>query len=235
VVNQDAQSKTTNTNIFTTISRKIGSFSEVSATKSNLGWFTCSMNAMKNLSRIGLLILALVAMFYSSQAQKNDMDQTVYPFAVQDIMGKPVAMEAFKGKTLLIVNVASECGYTPQYEHLQAIYEKYKDQGLVVLGFPANDFGAQEPGTNAEILTFCSTRFGVNFPMFSKITVKGEGQHPLYHFLTTKELNGLSDEPVKWNFQKFLISKEGKLIAVIKPGTSVADDEALELIEKALK
>lgn len=190
---------------------------------------------MKNLGRIFLLLVAFGAMALFTQAQKSDMDQTVYPFGVQDIMGKPVSLEAYKGKVLLIVNVASECGYTPQYEHLQAIYDKYKDQGLVVLGFPANDFGAQEPGTNAEILNFCSTRFGVNFPMFSKITVKGEGQDPLYHFLTTKELNGLNDEQVKWNFQKFLISKEGKLIAVIKPGTSVADDEALQLIEKALQ
>jgi glutathione peroxidase len=191
---------------------------------------------MKNLGRIGFLLLALVASFhFTTQAQKTNMDHTIYSFEVEDIMGKPVSLETYKGKAVLIVNVASECGYTPQYEHLQALYEKYHDQGLVVLGFPANDFGAQEPGTNAEILQFCSARFGVNFPMFSKITVKGEGQHPLYHFLTDKSLNGMSDEPVKWNFQKFLISKEGKLIAVIKPGTSVHDDEALDLIEKALK
>lgn len=190
---------------------------------------------MKNLNPLGAFIVTVLVGLSSILNAQNIMDQTIYPFHVRDIAGNDVSLKDYAGKVVLIVNVASECGYTPQYESIQALYEKYKDQGLVVLGFPANDFGAQEPGTDAEIKTFCSTKFGVTFPMFSKITVKGDGQDPLYHFLTTKSLNGLHDEAVKWNFQKFLISKEGKLIAVIKPGTTVNDDEALGLIEAALK
>jgi glutathione peroxidase len=179
------------------------------------------------------LFIALTVVGAQTHAQK--MDATIYQFTVQDIDGKEVSLADYKGKTILIVNVASECGYTPQYESLQALYEKYSSKGLVVLGFPANDFGAQEPGDNAEIKNFCSTRFHITFPMFSKITVKGEGQHPLYEFLTTKSLNGLNDDQVKWNFQKFLISKEGQLTAVIKPGTDVNDDSAMEAIEAALR
>lgn len=180
-------------------------------------------------------ILALTICTVLHQGLKaQNMDQTVYQFTMQDIHGKDVSLSEFKGKVILIVNVASECGYTPQYAELQALFEKHKDKGLVILGFPANDFGAQEPGTNEEILTFCSTKFGVSFPMFSKITVKGEGQHPLYHFLTTKDLNGVVDAEMKWNFQKFLIDREGKLVRVIKPGVSVENEDALQDIETAL-
>lgn len=182
-----------------------------------------------------IAILALTfCMVLHQGINAQNMDQTVYQFTVQDIHGKDVSLSEFKGKAILIVNVASECGYTPQYADLQELYEKHKDKGLVILGFPANDFGAQEPGTNEEILTFCSTKFGVSFPMFSKITVKGEGQHPLYHFLTTKDLNGVLDSEVKWNFQKFLVDREGKLVRVIKPGVSVDNDEAIEAIESVL-
>ncbi len=187
---------------------------------------------MKHLSRALIFFVFLTLFGIQLKAQK--MDQTIYQFAVKDIDGKEVSLADYKGKAVLIVNVASECGYTPQYESLQAIHEKYSSKGLVVLGFPANDFGAQEPGDNATIKNFCSTKFGVTFPMFSKITVKGDGQHPLYHFLTTQSLNGINDDQVKWNFQKFLISKEGKLIAVIKPGTAVSDEQAVELIEAAM-
>ncbi len=190
---------------------------------------------MKKISLSAIFLLAIIAAFTTTLKAQKNMDQTIYPFTVQDIDGHEVSLSAYKGKVVLIVNVASECGYTPQYESLQALYAKYQDQGLVVLGFPANDFGAQEPGTNAEIKDFCSARFGINFPMFSKITVKGEGQHPLYHFLTTESLNGLNGEQVKWNFQKFLISKEGKLLSVIKHSTAVSDDAAMDLIEAALK
>lgn len=179
-----------------------------------------------------MLFAGLMLVQFSLKAQ--NMDHTVYQFTMQDIHGKDVSLEQYKGKVLLIVNVASECGYTPQYADLQAFYEKHKDKGLVILGFPANEFGAQEPGTNEEILTFCSTRFGVDFPMFSKIVVKGDDQHPLYKFLTSKELNGELDAEMKWNFQKFLISREGKVLRVIKPGMSVTDAEATEAIEAAL-
>jgi glutathione peroxidase len=177
----------------------------------------------------------LVCLMFAHQAlQSQNMDQSVYQFSVQDIHGKDVSLEQYKGKVLLIVNVASECGYTPQYADLQALYESHKDKGLVILGFPANEFGAQEPGTNAEILNFCSTKFGVEFPMFSKIVVKGDDQHPLYKFLTHKDLNGNIDAEMKWNFQKFLISREGKVLRSIKPGMSVNDEEAHEAIEAAL-
>lgn len=179
------------------------------------------------------LFIALAVVGAQTHAQK--VDATIYQFTVLDIDGKEVSLADYKGKAVLIVNVASECGYTPQYESLQALYEKYSSKGLVVLGFPANDFGAQEPGDNAQIKNFCSTRFHVTFPMFSKITVKGEGQHPLYKFLTDKSLNGINDDPVKWNFQKFLITKEGYLASVIKPGTDVNDDAAMEVIEGALR
>lgn len=189
---------------------------------------------MRKFSLLGIAILATSAFFYTTiKAQK--MDQTIYNFNVEDIDGKQVSLADYRGKVVLIVNVASECGYTPEYEHLQNLYASHKDQGLVVLGFPANDFGAQEPGSNAEIKDFCTARFGVNFPMFSKITVKGEGQHPLYQFLTTASMNGLNDDQVKWNFQKFLISKEGKLISVIPYNASVQGGETLQLIEAALK
>lgn len=176
----------------------------------------------------------LLLNLFKIELQAQNMDQTVYQFTMQDIKGQEVSLSQFKRKVILIVNVASECGYTPQYADLQALYEKKKDKGLVILGFPANEFGAQEPGTNEEIMTFCSTRFGVTFPMFSKISVKGDDQHPLYKFLTTKDLNGVLDAEMKWNFQKFLIDREGKVVRVIKPGMSVDEEEAMKAIEAEL-
>lgn len=134
------------------------------------------------------------------------MQQSIYDFELTDIDGKKVSLSDFKGKKMLIVNVASKCGYTPQYADLQATYEAHQDE-LVVLGFPANNFGRQEPGTNAEIKSFCTTRFDVTFPMFSKISVKGDDQHPLYQFL--KEKTG--KEP-SWNFCKYMVSEDGSQI-----------------------
>lgn len=188
---------------------------------------------MRFVSLLCVVLIGWVMPAHSLSAQ--DMNHTVYPFTVQDIHGQDVSLEHYKGKVLLIVNVASECGYTPQYASLQLLHEELGDKGLVVMGFPANDFGAQEPGSNTEILNFCSTQFGVTFPMFSKVTVKGEGQHPLYTFLTTRELNGMMDADMKWNFQKFLISREGRLLKVINPGVSVDDKEVRSAIEAALK
>jgi glutathione peroxidase len=187
---------------------------------------------MHGLKSLFLLLWAWAGFQFSTMAQ--NMDQTVYQFTLQDIYGNDVSLEQFKGKVLIIVNVASECGYTPQYADLQSMYEEYKDKGLVVLGFPSNEFGEQEPGTNAEIQTFCSTKFGVDFPMFSKITVEGEDQHALYKFLTHKDLNGAVDAKVKWNFQKFLISREGKVLESIKPSLTIADPAVRTTIEAAL-
>jgi glutathione peroxidase len=152
---------------------------------------------------------------------------------LKDIDGKDTSLKAYSGKVLLLVNVASKCGYTRQYEGLEALYRKYKDRGLVVLGFPSNDFGGQEPGTEAEIKTFCSSKFDVTFPLFSKIQVKGDGQHPLYAALTGSE--SPMPGPVKWNFGKFLVGKDGKMIARYDSKTEPDDAKLAETIEQALK
>src|SRR5579862_499231 len=138
---------------------------------------------------------------------------SVYEFSLPSIDGQPAPLDQFKGKVMLIVNVASKCGFTPQYTALEAMFEKYKDQGLVVVGFPANNFMGQEPGTNEEIKTFCSRNYNVTFPMMSKISVKGDDKAPLYQFLTDISANPSTGGEIKWNFTKFLIDKNGKVIA----------------------
>jgi glutathione peroxidase len=159
------------------------------------------------------------------QPASNTSAQSVYDFKMKDIDGKEVDLSMYQGKVLLIVNVASQCGLTPQYQSLEQFYEQYKDKGVVVLGFPANNFGGQEPGTEAEIKQFCSAKFNVTFPMFSKISVKGSDIHPLYKYLT--ETTG---EEVQWNFQKFLVGKDGKVIKSISPRTVVLEDEVVNLV-----
>lgn len=151
---------------------------------------------------------------------------------LKDIDGKETSLKAYSGKVLLVVNVASKCGNTPQYKDLEAAYEKYKDQGLVVMGFPCNDFGGQEPGTNEEVKTFCTTKYNVTFPMFDKVTVKGENKHPLYEALTGKK--GAFPGDVKWNFGKFLVGRDGKPIMRIEPKTKVDDAKVVAAIEAAL-
>lgn len=160
--------------------------------------------------------------------------KTVYDFTVKDIDGKDVSLSQYKGKVLLIVNVASLCGNTPQYKDIEALYEKYKSKGLVVLGFPANNFMGQEPGSDKEIKQFCTKEYAVTFPMFSKISVKGKDIAPLYSYLTQKSENGVIDAKVGWNFQKFLVSKKGTVISSLAPGTSVNDETFMKAIEKAL-
>jgi glutathione peroxidase len=152
---------------------------------------------------------------------------------LKDIDGKDTSLKAYGGKVCLIVNVASKCGFTPQYDGLEALYRKYKDQGLVVLGFPCNDFGSQEPGTEAEIKTFCTSKYDVTFPMFSKLHVKGPDQHPLYAALTGPD--SAAPGPVKWNFGKFLIGKDGKFIARYDSNVTPGDQKLVEAIETALK
>lgn len=159
---------------------------------------------------------------------------TIYDYTVTDIAGKEVALSQFKDKVVLIVNVASKCGYTPQYKSLEETYKKYKDKGFVILGFPSNNFMGQEPGTNSEIAEFCSRNYGVSFPMFSKIDVKGKEKAPLYKFLTDKKLNGVVDADVSWNFQKFLINKKGQVVTYFKPGTEVTEAEVVKAIEDLL-
>lgn len=159
-------------------------------------------------------------------------DKSILDIPLKDIDGKDTSLKAYKGKVLLVVNVASQCGLTPQYEGLQALHDKFKDAGLVVLGFPCNDFGAQEPGTNAEIKTFCVENYKVTFPMFDKIHVKGPEQHPLYAALTGKD--GAFPGNVEWNFGKFLIGRDGEPLQRIEPNTEPSDPGLVKAIEEAL-
>lgn len=149
----------------------------------------------------------------------------IYDFTVKDIQGNDLSLEKFKGKVMLIVNTASNCGFTKQYDGLQKLYEKYKDQGFVVLGFPCNQFGKQEPGDEKEIANFCTDTFNVTFPMVSKIEVNGENAHPLYKFLK-KEKGGILGDEIKWNFTKFLVDKEGNLVARFAPQKTPEDIES---------
>jgi len=158
----------------------------------------------------------------------------IYSFTLNSIDGKPAPLADYKGKVVLVVNVASQCGYTPQYSALEATYEKYKDQGFVILGFPANNFGAQEPGTNEEIKTFCTRKYSVTFPMYSKISVKGADQAPLYAYLTKDTGSGLTGD-IKWNFTKFLIDRNGKVVQRFEPAVTPDSKEVVSAIEKELK
>ena len=161
-------------------------------------------------------------------------EEGVLGFTMKDIDGKDVKLSDYKGKVVLIVNVASKCGLTPQYKDLEAAYEKYKDKGLVVLGFPANEFGGQEPGTEKEIKEFCTKTYDVKFPMFSKIVVKGDGIHALYKFLTDEKTNaGMSGE-IKWNFTKFLVGRDGKVVKRIEPKVKISDEDGVKAIEAEL-
>lgn len=180
---------------------------------------------MKNLR---LLIPALLA---ATCAMAADV-KPVSDIPLKDIEGKDTSLKAYAGKVLLLVNVASKCGNTPQYTGLEALHEKYKAQGLVVVGIPCNDFGGQEPGTNEQIKEFCSTKYKVTFPMLDKVHVKGAEQHPLYTALTGKE--GAFPGDVKWNFGKFLIGRDGKPLKRIEPGIKPTDPALVKSIEDAL-
>lgn len=149
--------------------------------------------------------------FIQCHAQKKEDMKTIYDYKVEDINGEEFDFADLKGKKILIVNTASKCGFTPQFEGLEKLYQKYKDQNFIIVGFPSNDFGQQDPGTNEEIAEFCRINYGVSFPMMSKISVKGENMAPIYQFLTQKELNGKKNSSVKWNFQKYLINEDGTL------------------------
>jgi len=156
-------------------------------------------------------------------------------FTLNSIDGKPAPLADYKGKVVLIVNVASNCGYTPQYEGLEALYRKYQDRGFVVLGFPANNFGGQEPGTNEEIKTFCTRKYSVTFPMYAKISVKGADKAPLYQFLTDKQANPATGGEIQWNFTKFLVGKDGKVITRFESAIDPQSADVTAAIEKALR
>lgn len=159
--------------------------------------------------------------------------QSIYDFNVKTIEGKETTLAPYRGKVMLIVNVASKCGYTPQYDGLQALYEKYQEKGLVILGFPCNQFAGQEPGTEKEIQNFCRVNFGVTFPMFAKIEVNGENTHPLYLYLKSEQPGILGTEAIKWNFTKFLVDREGNVVA--RFGSSTKPKEIEAEIETLLK
>lgn len=156
--------------------------------------------------------------------------ESIHQFKVTDLYGKEFDFATLKGKKILIVNTASECGLTPQYKDLEAIYSKYKDNNFVIVGFPANNFGGQEPGSNQEIAKFCQMNYGVSFPMMGKISVKGNDMHPLYQFLTQKNKNGLQDSEVEWNFQKYLLDENGHLVKVLSPRVLPTDDAIVSWI-----
>ncbi len=176
--------------------------------------------------KIFIVLISIFAVMNSSEKQ------SIYQFKVKDINGETFDFSSLKGKKIMIVNTASKCGLTPQYEKLEALYEKYKGKNFVIVGFPANDFMSQEPGSNEEIESFCKINYGVTFPMMSKISVKGKGMHPVYHFLTEKSQNGLEDNEVGWNFQKYLIDESGHLAKVISPRIQPDDVSITSWIEK---
>jgi glutathione peroxidase len=159
---------------------------------------------------------------------------SVYNFTLKSIDGKPVSLHSYHGKVLLLVNVASKCGYTPQYAGLESLYEKYKDRGLVIVGIPANNFASQEPGTNAEIKTFCRNKYNVSFPMMSKVSVVGEDKAPLYSFLTDKSTNPQVGGEIKWNFTKFLFDRNGKPVERFEPAVTPDSPQVTSAIEAAL-
>ena len=176
------------------------------------------------------MLILLKCLFFFAPA-KTDIPKSIYDFKVTSLDGKIIDLSAYKGKKILIVNTASKCGNTPQYADLEKIYNKYKGK-MVIIGFPANNFGAQEPGTNEEIATFCTKNYSVSFPMAAKISVKGDDMAPLYQWLTQKKYNGYSDSEVKWNFQKYLINEHGDLVAVFDPKTQPTSPEIISAIEK---
>ena len=156
---------------------------------------------------------------------------SIHSFIVTDLKGNQFDFSTLKGKKIMVVNTASKCGLTPQYEKLQKIYEKYKNQNFEIIGFPANNFLWQEPGSALDIESFCSINYGVTFPMMEKISVKGKNMHPIYEFLTKKSKNGVKDAAVKWNFQKFLLNENGELEKVISPSTQPDDRSITAWIE----
>lgn len=177
------------------------------------------------------MVFSLFGFACKSQQPPKDLPKGIYDFKVAGLEGGEIDFAQFKGKKILIVNTASKCGHTPQYEDLEALYKKYNDK-LVIVGFPANDFMWQEPGNNETIAEFCKKNYGVTFPMAAKISVKGKDKAPIYHWLTNKQYNGLKDNEVKWNFQKYLIDEEGNLIAIFSPKTKPLDESIVQLIEK---
>lgn len=180
--------------------------------------------------RVPLFLAIILTIFLGGAVTSIAEHKTIYSIEATSIDGESVQLSTYKGKVLLIVNVASQCGFTPQYNGLQELYKTYHKKGLIVLGFPSNDFGGQEPGTEGEIKKFCTSRFGVTFPMFSKVKTKGESQHPLYALLTQSTGGG----SVRWNFEKFLVSRKGVVIERFDSNVTPDSDELISAVKKAL-
>ncbi|MFH0755755.1 MAG: glutathione peroxidase [Bacteroidota bacterium] len=175
-----------------------------------------------------LLITLMLVLPAMSQERKSFHD-----FTVKDISGEDFKLSQLKGKKVLVVNTASRCGLTPQYEDLEKLYREYRDKGLVIVGFPSNDFASQEPGTNEDIATFCTVNYGVTFPMMSKISVKGDEIHPLYKWLTEASENGVEDSSVAWNFQKYMIDEQGNLVGHVPPRKKPDTKEIIDWLNKS--
>jgi glutathione peroxidase len=187
------------------------------------------MKAVRTRSVRTFIALGLVMIMAGSAFAASN----IYDFTLPSIDGKPMPLADFKGKVVLLVNVASLCGYTPQYSALEALYEKYKDQGFVIVGFPANNFGAQEPGSNEEIKTFCSRKYNVTFPLYSKVSVKGDDQTPLYQYLTKQTDPSIAGE-IKWIFTKFLVDRDGRVVQRFESAVTPDSKEVVSAIEKRL-
>jgi glutathione peroxidase len=193
---------------------------------------------MKQIFRLLLFALTVIGCKQQESLNKklevNDTTMeraSIHQFSVEDIEGNTFDFATLSGKKIMVVNTASKCGLTPQYKQLEEVYEHYKNNNFIIVGFPANDFMSQEPGTNEEIATFCERNYGVTFPMMSKITVKGKEMHPLYQFLTQKQKNGIADSEVEWNFQKYLLNEKGQLELVVSPRTLPNDEMVINWIE----
>lgn len=182
---------------------------------------------MFSVARITMVLMTLLAV---SAVRSETMEKSFYDLTAKDIQGKPINFSTYKGKMILVVNTASKCGYTPQYEGLQKLYGDFKNKGLVVLGFPSNDFGGQEPGSESEIQKFCKMNYGVEFPMFSKVKVVGEGKSDIYSYLLKH--NPVSTDEVRWNFEKFLVDRSGKVIQ--RFNSKVTPAELAEVIKKVI-
>ncbi len=189
----------------------------------------------KSLLVLTILVLIGGVLASASSMPTTDKAKSVLDFTMTDIDGKDVKLNKYKGKVLLIVNTASKCGYTPQYEGLETIYEKYKDQGFYILGFPANNFGGQEPGSEKEIKEFCQSKYKVTFPMFAKISVKGDDQDPLYNFLTSEKTDPKFSGDISWNFNKFLVNQKGEVVARFSSKDTPESAAVTQAIEKYLK
>lgn len=186
---------------------------------------------------LSLIPLLLIALFSLNKMQKANNESSkikkmsIHEFKVENINGDEFDFSSLKGKKIMVVNTASKCGLTPQYEKLEALYQKYKNENFIIIGFPSNDFMGQEPGSNEEIIAFCKKNYGVSFPMMSKVKVKGNDKCDLYSFLTSKSQNGLEDNKVQWNFQKYLLDENGFLVKVLSPRTLPDDPQISSWIE----